>query len=74
MSENINKIIVCVSGGMVQAVRSNFLTPQNVEVIVWDEDAPDYLAEEFELADDSKDTIENHWDNNIPKTYPNVIF
>lgn len=64
------KMIVCVSGGMIQTIRSNF-DVNDVDVEVWDEDAEDYLREQFQIDDNM--SIDTHWEKYIIKQYPNVV-
>lgn len=66
-----NKMIICVSGGMVQTVRSNFDLPE-IEIEVWDEDGEEYLREQFEIPEEQ--SMDSFWESEIVKEYKNVVF
>lgn len=64
------KMIVCVSGGMIQTIRSNFECP-DVEVEIWDEDCEDFLREQFDVPEHA--SLDAHWESIIVNDFPHVV-
>ena len=72
----MKKLIINISGGMLQTIRSNFADLNIDEIEIFDEDNREYLNEVFEISNDpslSKLQISNYWENVIEKEYPYEI-
>ena len=65
------KIIICVSGGMIQTIRSNFKSDK-IDIEIWDEDSEEYLREQFGI--DENQSIDSFWENEIVTEYKNVMY